>query len=563
MAAGRGRERAGRAGASRSPARADRAAAAGAGGAPAAPRAWRHGATALVALAAAVVAAAVFRGALAYDFAQDDFAGLARARGLSPALEGPWRWISGQLYFDVMKGVAGAWPLPYHAVSLATHAAVSALVAWFLARRVGAAAALAGGAWFAAHPAHYTAVYSVSGIGELLAGGLAVAALVALGGAGRARWVAPAAFALALLCKESVVLLPLAALLAGFHAAPSSRDAPGVRRAPDAAFLAAVAVAVAGLAALAAADAFGVRGGLAADAAYSAGAGRHVLDNLLTYAGWTTHVASPLVHGFTDAVDPPAMPWGWALLAAWTLGAWSPALRARGWLAAGALWLLWLLPVLPLRNHTYHYYLYAPLVGSAWLVAALLDAALARRGARSGRAPAAPRPAPAGPPAAPPGATGLGFAFAAAVAALAAVNGAHLVHRNETAALGATGMRADPTVDRARVVANVRRSLGDAALPPGEALVFWMPRTFQPGLPAEVAADTSRDTYWETNVKSALMDGLGVRVLFPAVGGVRFARAFVPAPDAPAWAVTRVDGLVQVASQDSLAALLAARPDIR
>src|SRR4051794_6619071 len=48
----------------------------------------------------------VYRGALAYFFAQDDFTGLARARGLVAPVAFPWRWLSGQAYFVVMRSLA-------------------------------------------------------------------------------------------------------------------------------------------------------------------------------------------------------------------------------------------------------------------------------------------------------------------------------------------------------------------------------------------------------------------------------------------------------------------------
>lgn len=514
------------------------------------------------ALAAAAVAWFVFHGALGYFFAQDDFAGLARARGILPALEGPWRWISGQLYFDVMRALAGLEAAPYRAVSLAAHAAVSAGLALVLARRYGPAAALAGATFFAAHPGLYTALYSVSGIGEILAAGFALAAIAAFGARGAARWLAPAAFALSLLCKENTLLLPFAlALMAatGAFGAPGAAapPAPGgrpARRAFDPVLGATFAVAALGAALLLAGDAFGVRAGLPGSAAYSAGAGRHVVENLLTYAGWTIHIAFPLVRGVTDAVDPPAMPWGAALLAAWAAGLPVPALRRRGWLAAGALGALWLAPVLPLENHTYRYYLYAPLLAAGGAVAIAFDAAreaLAQLGARV--RPAAPRPAGA-----------LGAAAAAvALAGLLAANGAALVRRNETMPLGATGLLADPTVDRAIIARNVRDGLARAALPEGSRLAIWCPRTFQPGLAAAAAADTARDTYYEANLRSALMEGVAVRVMFPAVHEVRFARAFAPDPARPLWAVARNDGMVQVRPQEDLARMLAARPDIR
>jgi len=500
----------------------------------------------------------VFRDALGYYFAQDDFAGLARARGVLPPLEGPWRWISGQLYFDVMRAVAGLEAAAYRAASLGAHAAVSAGLALALARRYGAAAGLAGAAFFAAHPSLYTALYSVSGIGEILSAGFALAALAAFDARGAARWLAPAAFALSLMCKENTVLLPLALALSSATGAPGEPAAPPhartARRPLDPVLRATFAVGALGAALFMAGDAFGVRAGLPGSAAYSVGLGRHVLDNLLTYAGWTVHIATPLVRGVTDAVDPPAMPWGAALLAAWTTGLFVPALRRRGWLAAGALGALWLAPVLPLRNHTYHYYLYAPLLAAGWSVAILFDAAragLAARGARAGAVAARPVAGRAG------------AVAAFALAALFAANGAALVRRNETMPLGATGLRADPTVDRAIIARHVRDGLARAALPEGATLALWCPRAFQPGLSPAAAADTTRDTYYEANLRSALMEGIAVRVLFPNVRAVRFVRAFAPDPARPLWAVVRTDGVLQVASQDELARMLAARPEIR
>jgi hypothetical protein len=85
---------------------------------------------------------------------------------------------------------------------------------------------------------------------------------------------------------------------------------------------------------------------------------------------------------------------GWVLRAAPRLG------LALG----GATFVFLLLPVLGLRNHTYHYYLYAPLIGASWCAAALVDAMAASRaaggrgqasyGARGGGARVAPGFAP-------------------------------------------------------------------------------------------------------------------------------------------------------------------------
>ena len=129
---------------------------------PRAPWAW------WVPLATALAGVAVFRGALGLFFAQDDFAGLARAAGVLPRLQGPWRYLSGQLYFDVMHRLAGMHAWPYHAAGLAAHVACGVLLAQLLARRFSRTAAAFGAIAFVTHPAPFTAIYSVSGIGELL-----------------------------------------------------------------------------------------------------------------------------------------------------------------------------------------------------------------------------------------------------------------------------------------------------------------------------------------------------------------------------------------------------------
>jgi hypothetical protein len=62
-----------------------------------APRPARRIATRdLAPIAAAVAAIIVYGGSLPYFFGQDDFLGLARVRGIVPAMAGPWRWLSGQ-----------------------------------------------------------------------------------------------------------------------------------------------------------------------------------------------------------------------------------------------------------------------------------------------------------------------------------------------------------------------------------------------------------------------------------------------------------------------------------
>jgi hypothetical protein len=510
-------------------------------------RAW------LPAIVAALCAILVYRGALGGFFGQDDFVGLARARGLLPALPFPWRWISGQLYFAFMRPFGTDGALAYHAVSLAAHALTAALLARVLARRVGTPAALLGAVFFAVHPAHFTALYSVSGIGELLAPLFALAALDVAMRRDRWRWLAPALFALALLCKENLVLLPAVLLLRdGWLGSRDPGGAEDSHRSPRAMALALgiVSVVMAGMLALT--DPFGARTALPESSAYAWSMGPHVLGNLATYAAWTVNFAFPTVRSVSDSIDPGGMPAALAALALWLSGLMWPALRRRGWLAGGLTWLAFLLPVLALPHHTYHYYLHAPLLGAALCVSALADALFAVDRAR--------------------GATRHGStanedrrlvsasSIAVIVAGLLVMNGAVLVSKIETFPFTLPGLRADATVDRARIARAARDDLRSAYLPAGVALRFWSPTSIRLELEARPGSDPlHRETYWEQNVRTALYDGLGVRVLFPAVGDVRFVREYTPAPDSVRYALYEPDGRVSVLSSSGIDSLLGAR----
>src|SRR6185295_19160310 len=141
-----------------------------------------------------------------------------------------------------------------------------------------------------------------------------------------------------------------------------------------------------------------------------------------------------------------------ALAVIWLAGLLSPTLRSRGWGTAGFAYLLFQVPVLPLRNHTYHYYLYAPLAGAAWGVAALFDGwVVTRLGWRAG------------------------MTAAAAVAVVLTLNGALLVAKIERAPYVVPDMRSAPTVDRAVIARNVYEGLRTAVLPDRARLEFWSP----------------------------------------------------------------------------------------
>jgi hypothetical protein len=469
-------------------------------------------------ISAAAAGLVVFHGALAYFFSQDDFLGLARAAGLAPRLSGPWRFLSHQLIFDVMRPLAGLDAWRYHLVSLAIHAACAALLAAFLARRAAAPAALLGAVFFAAHPTLFAAAYWVSAVGDSLALLFALAAYILAVRTDRLHWLALPLFALSLIAKESTVMLPAVVALA-LRLDPAAPGSPSRGRTVVCLGLAAIALTY--VVAFATGDTFAVRSGLPVTAPYASGMGPHVLANALTYLGWSVMFLYPLVTRFGDGVDPTVQPWAVGALVLWLIGLASRRLRGAGWVMGGAIWLLFLLPVLGLRNHTYHYYLYAPLAGAAWCLAAAAECFVPR-----GRT---------------------AWVVGGAVAALLTLNGVLLVRKIELMPFVLPGLRAESIVDRARIADNVRRDLGAATLPPGVTLLFWSPTATSLGPRGErLPTPAPGATYWERNVREALLGGLAVRVMFPQVQEVRFVREFRPTSGNERYAAYLPDGRVRV-----------------
>lgn len=475
---------------------------------------------------AAAAAAWTFHGALAYGFSQDDYLGLARAGGLAARLPFGWRWLSHQLWWDIVAGPLGASATAAHVVSLAAHAATAALLAVLLARRLGAPAALVGAAFFATHPSAFTAVYWAAANGDLFATLFSLLAL-ACACTPRARFMTPVAFALALLAKEAALPLPLT-LGALFVLWPAAGAAPW-RPWRDRAWIACVLVALA----FALANVLGARTHALGGEAYALSLPA-VPANLSSYAGWLANRWLATVRSFSDAVDPGVFAWAIALGLAWSAGAFVPALRRSGWLAAGAAWVLMLAPVLPLAAHTYHYYAYAALPAAGLLLAAL--AAVIVR----------PLPRPAA------------WVLAGALATFFVLDGSALVARIEQAPFLAEGLRADPTVDRARIAANALADLRAAHLPPHASVLMWSPQS--QAMAANAHADPTRESYYESNVRAALLDGLAVRVALPGVEEVKFVRAFASADSLAWWAVYRYDGRLHVVRGAELARTLARPP---
>ncbi len=170
-------------------------------------------------VAAAVLAAGLVHAAsLGAPFFADDWLFLDQARfhSLFQVLASPdplgnyFRPLGRQVWFWLWGTLSGESPVVFHAANLAVFATSIVLLA-LLARRVaGAFAGVVAAAFLALHYAADVPVRWASGSQELLALALGTSSLLAHVH-GR-RGLAAASFFLALLSKESVVLLPLAAV---------------------------------------------------------------------------------------------------------------------------------------------------------------------------------------------------------------------------------------------------------------------------------------------------------------------------------------------------------------
>lgn len=152
-------------------------------------------------------------------FFADDYLFLqqVRERSLGEALTSPdplgnfFRPVGRQLAFWMLARAGGESPLPFHAFNLASFALLAALLFVLVRRWAGTKVAVFAAAFVGLHYAADVPVLWASGSQDLLAAVLAVVA-IGLQAAGRRAWAVPA-YALALLSKESVALVPLIAVV--------------------------------------------------------------------------------------------------------------------------------------------------------------------------------------------------------------------------------------------------------------------------------------------------------------------------------------------------------------
>lgn len=337
---------------------------------------------ALVWAAPLIAVVAVHGGALSGFFAADDIDFLMRAKGLDTTpwslarlLPGAWRWQG-------MTALFGANPLPHLALAFALHAA-SALLTTRIALRagLGAAAAMVAGTLVAATSIAYASTHWASGLGEVLAAALALAAL-ALHLECRHRRspalavLAGVSMAAAILSKESAILAPAAIWLFD-RLVPVRGEGRGAMREVLAGGGLAAAIAVA----------LYLRdphvGGEAYALSWSPGVW---FANLGTYGAWLVSLADPVRDRVAQS-DPAFVGPGLLVLGLWAVAALFESKRPSKPVTAGLLWFVLLLaPVLLLANHTYLYYLVLPWAGVSLALAALASGAASRLPAQAGTA---------------------------------------------------------------------------------------------------------------------------------------------------------------------------------
>ena len=332
----------------------------------------RRAFNALLALVCAGLALWVHRRALGVYFHPDDVISMEWARGIlpSPAF-GLWRLLSGRLFFSVALGVFGVNPLAYHALNAFLHM-VNVVLLFFLARRWGAtpaAATLAAGLFGAARPA-FSVLQQAVGIGELLALGLSLGALLLSERRTLAARAAAAGLMVgALLSKEAVLMLPMALLLPREPGQWTNAGAWRERLRVAAPLLLVSAAAVLTLAV------GNVRERAFGGEAYAMAFGADLFHNLMTYVAWAFDISNPFCDD-PGGISHEAWRVGLPLVATLVALAWWTRDRTRLPLVGVAWAGLTLAPVLPLLHHTYANYLYAPLAGLALALGAGLEALL-------------------------------------------------------------------------------------------------------------------------------------------------------------------------------------------
>ena len=439
----------------------------------------------------------------------DDLVHLQQAAGLRPILRSPFRFLSQVLYFRAMVAAVGLDPGPYHLLSLLVHLVDVVLLFGFL-RACGASSSVAGLACslFGTFPLFFPLLASAVGMNDELALGFTLVALllVRLGGV----WPIPAAgaaFLTAILCKESVLSLPLLTLAMGLpdqHRWARRFTLLGIGLVFAAALL---VVPPQGL------------------SPYAVQFGPNVFHNLMTYAAWSVDLVRP-IPDLVSSYDPTAWHVGIIVYGA-IVAAWIVSRRDRPLLGFGAAWwVTGLLPVLILRFQTYRHYLYPALPGLS-LVVATIVASAARAITRTARVREA---TVQGPEVAVERPAVLAILVACAVGY--SFRAESLITARMSARVPGTQLALDPVVRRQEVARNALASLAQYLparsglrvaifTPEGTGRIFGARtgREYTPG-------SATRGAY--SLIEASLDGGGAVRLFFPTVDTIAFIGRWKP-----------------------------------
>jgi hypothetical protein len=456
----------------------------------------------LGAIAAATVL--VYHGATHYFFAQDDFTSLWIAREAPKTF---WRILSSFVYFRAASSLLGLNPVAFHVAAFLFHILNGFLV--FLVARafsVGRSTSLVAAILFAVHPSLYVPVYTVSSIGEIISCLFVLLAALYLLKARRPEGlvgvpVVCLLFVASLLSKETTIAFPILAIFIFVVRGVKMKKAAPV-------LLALFAVAVVYGTLFYSANIFGIKGAFSSalgtkeaptqGGAYATTLGPELITSLQTYFKWSLNIFDAWKGVQFNVLDKRALGWLFLGIAFFLL-----LIARRGPTRATSAYcifwfLLTLLPVIPLTSHPYHYYLYVPLAG----LCPALSVSLARWFKRS-----------------------RGEALASVcIIVFFVANSTLLMSKIERATVGDSARRKDPTFDRAIVAGNLISDLRELQIPRGTKLLLISPlKEIREGKVSENTFLVWGGSYWDNNLRSAVAEGLGIRLFFSQVDTVAFA----------------------------------------
>ena len=444
----------------------------------------------------------VYRGALGAYFSPDDLIYLERARGIVPESPTLWRFLSGPAYFHLMHGVFGTQVFPYMLANWLLHGlAVVALYAWMRSAGGGVLGATLAAGLFGTSRLFLTVVFQVVTVAEPLAMIAALSALWMASRPGRP-WSIGAAvtFAAALLCKETVMLLPLVLLLPG----------SGAKRPGERALRFAVLITLSALMFGYLRDLF--RGKDFLNDAYARAYGANLFHSLMTYTAWATDLSDPVPDLYSILSTTAWHSALWVMLGFATLAAvtWRTSrLPALGL----AWWLLALAPVLPLLQQRYLHYMYVPFAGLTMALGAGLDWATTSRPSLQRSAPARGSSA-----AARPGGVRriLGWGLAAALVLGQVVISEILIEARAARRLPGIDMHYDPFLRKADTARRAIARVGEATAGRRVSAVFVVP-------------DSGGSEWLARVLRSILGDGRALRLVHANLDSTAFVTRWSPA----------------------------------